>query len=1722
MGGASGCVTLSLHKLWAGSGYDYLTRQVARQDATHPGRSSLASYYTERGETPGVWVGAGLAGVEGLAAGDAVTAEQMQYLFGRGLHPLAEERVSAAAAKELSPRVADRAGRLGSPFRLPAPRPAALEVEVERRLAVLLAPATGSSPAELEETRARLMSEVAADWFERDHGRRPTNARELAAAVARWSRGPAQPVAGFDLTFSPVKSVSALWAVAPLSVAAEIERAHRAAIADALRFVEERALFTRQGTNGVRQVEVFGLVAAAFTHRDSRAGDPDLHTHVAVANKVQTREGRWLSVDGRVLYAATVAASETYNTALEGHLGERLGVRFQERPATAGRRAVRELVGMDPRLLTAWSSRRQAIDVRSTELSRDFHLRTGRPPTRPESWKLAQQATLQTRDAKHEPRTLSEQRSTWLSQAAAVLGRPYDVDAMVARTLTPAFEPSRQVDAAWVAEVAADVVGQMEEERATWGQFHLLAEAQRRLRGVGLPPGLDTQVSDLVVAEAMNRSVLLQRPGGVEEAPPLRRSDGGSVYEPVGSERWTSHRVLDAERLVLQAAARQDGRRVDAATVEVALQQAAAEGTLLNPGQVGLVRDLAGSGDRLQLALAPAGTGKTTALRVLTQAWSSAGGTVAGLAPSAAAAAVLSEQLGTPTDTLAKLVWSLDHPGTSTPAWLSGLGPETLVVVDEAGLADTPRLARAIAHVMQVGGSVRLVGDDRQLGAVGAGGLLRDLADRFGATRLEVVVRFDDPAEAAASLALREGRPESLGFYLDQGRVHVGDLDSAPEQLLAAWAADRDAGRDALMLAPTRSAVAQLNTRARSHRLQRHQLQRHQSSWPKPAPEVALADGLHASEGDVIITRTNDRRLRVPGGGWVRNGARWTVQAVGTDGSLAAAPLTGGSTVRLPAAYVAASVGLGYATTVHAAQGLTCDTVHGLVSGAETRPQLYTLLTRGRSQNHLYLQMDGTTDLHDLARPDASIPATPTDLLERILGRDGQDRSASGHLTDLHNPALRLPVEAGRYLDALHLAVERTTDPSVVLGLDQAADHLMPSLRDAPAWPALRASLLLRAADGASPVHQLRLAAALGPLDDVRDPAAVLHERAAATLSAANGPLPWVPAVPQHLQDHPSWGPYLGARSQLVTQLAHEVQDAVGASRPEWASHLDPRLSATILGDIAVWRAAQEVDAYDPRITGPRRTGMGSRWQRHLDECTRVGAAVATTYKAQQLTATAAHDPFRETLSRKLARLASLGVDVDHHLRSAASGPPLPDDHSSAALWWRLHRLLPATILSRLDGEAAAPVQGQNDEVPAGGAALPLGVAPVSREARTDAALLVAGLLRLAAQPRHLRTPSPADSAGGPDRERLLHVNRLAHEFYRNQLPGSWSARHLTERYGYDLADDDRVSPGHAPLGWTTLVEHLREINVTDDDMIATGLAVRTYRGSLVDRFHDRLVLPIQDGSGNITGFVARRHPDADGSTGGPKYLNTPTTVLFTKSSELYGRHLLPVRDAKSGGTSTSPIPVLVEGPLDAVAVTLAGHGRYIGLAALGTALTSEQAAVIARHGVDPVLALDADSAGIAAATRDFWRLTQHGLDPLLATLPDGLDPAELLTRLGPGQLHAFLAGAELQGEILLRGLAADLGDRRNLELAVRVVAARPPEVWAASIETLSRQHRVPEQDLRQRLVTAAGETTGNPSEAARQGERLMTKAAKPAVHRSQRAESSSLGPKVATHPPAR
>ena len=1188
---------MSMHKLTAGSGYDYLTRQVAALDSTEKGRTGLAAYYAQRGERPGVWIGSGMAGIDGLNAGDPVTAEQLRALFGSGLHPLAELRRQQLDASDLTESDYLAVTRLGTPFKILDGGVSAFRVEVAKRITAIneVAGLPGDWPVPAG-GRARVRTEVAREFFVAEHGREPMDARELAGQIAKDSRPRTQTVAGYDLTFSPVKSVSTLWAVGDPTVAAVIEEAHQAALQDALRFIEEHALFTRTGPQGIRQVNVRGLMAAAFTHRDSRAGDPDLHTHVALANKVQTLDGRWLSIDGRVLFKAKVAASETYNTALEQHLRDTLGVRFAERPdSDSTKRSVREIVGVDPGLNQRWSTRRAHINVRRGELAVRFQRDHGRPPTAVEALYLAQQATLETRAAKHEPRSLAEQRATWRAEAGEVLGGPAAVKAMVRGVLSPRSAAKVVVDAGWVAHTADRVLAAVEERRSTWQLWHIRAEAQRQVRTTDIAAQRSEALVDLLVDEVLHsRSIPMVLPeDGIQEPDILRRVDGASVYTVAGANLYTSRRILEAEQRLMAAAGRRDGTAVDEAAVDLAVLEMTANGTALDSGQAALVRQMCTSGARLQLAIAPAGAGKTTAMRALTLAWTQDGGEVIGLAPSAAAAAVLRAQTGIPSDTLAKLTWCLQRGELSD--WARRICRSTLVIIDEAGMADTLTLDRVVQFVLGRGGSVRLIGDDQQLGAIGAGGILRDLKHAHGALQLTQLHRFTHPAEAAASLALRDGDPASLDFYLGHGRVHVGDQATTTTDAFTAWAADRAAGRDAIMLGPTRELVADLNHRARTHRL----------GGAPTGREVQLADGNPANMGDVIITRSNDRRLRLSATDWVKNGDRWTITHLGHNGDLTVRHIRSHLTVRLPAQYVRQAAELGYATTIHAAQGVTADTMHGLLTGQESRQLLYTMLSRGRTANHLYLQVVGDGDPHTVIRPETIAPRTPAELLEQILARDDTPTSATTLLRQLSDPAVRLQQAVQRYTDGLHVAAEQLLGSRLVDVLDRRADQVVPGVTDEPAWPTLRADLIaLAAATGKHPLIHLHQAALGRDLSTAGDVAAVLEWRLPEPAPSQRRPLPWLRGIPQAIQDHPDWGDYLVQRSQLITARADDVRhQALGSdAQPGWAQPGRP-LSAALIGEVAVWRAANGIDPHDRRPTGPEQLHTApAEWQKRLED----------------------------------------------------------------------------------------------------------------------------------------------------------------------------------------------------------------------------------------------------------------------------------------------------------------------------------------------------------------------------------------------------------------------------------------------------------------------------------------------------------------------------------------
>lgn len=1814
---------MGLHKLTAGDGYTYLTRQVAAHDSTEKGSRSLGDYYSEQGESPGRWLGTGLRGL-GMVAGAPVTEAQMKSLFGLGRHPDADQLAAAGVAAGASQDAVLDAGALGRPFNV-YDAAAGFQVQVAREFSAWnTAQGRAWNAAIPADQRASIRTTVATGMFREHQGRAPQGPRELSGLIARASRQKTTAVAGYDLTFSPVKSVSTLWALAPAQVAGQVQMAHDAAVADTLGWLEREVAFTRVGRAGARQVAVRGLVVAGFTHRDSRAGDPDLHTHVAVSNKVQTEQGRWLALDGRVLYPAKVAASERYNTRLEAEMVARLGVRFADRDPGAGRRPVREIVGINPLLMRWWSRRRRDIEVRRASLAADFQAQHGRPPTAVEALALAQQATLETRGAKHAARSEQDQRTAWHREASNVLGGASEVAEMLTQTLGHHPRP-QQVTTSWVTGCAAAVIGRLEESRATWRVWHVRAEAERQARAAGVALGeLDAGVDQVVQVALGEHSVPLGTPDPIAEPAVLRRVDGESVYQVHGAASFTSTRVLEAEqRLVHLAQEPCGGRVVSEVRVGIAVAEEAANGIALNDAQAAMVHDLATSGRRVQLALAPAGTGKTTAMRVLARAWTDTGGYVVGLAPSAQAAQELGHVLEGHTDTLTKLTWTLTHvPRDQRPGWIERIGARTLVIIDETGQAGTTELAAAVDYITGRGGTVRMIGDDQQLAAVGAGGTLRDIEHTVGAATLSEVRRFDDHGEAAATLAVREGDTTALGFYADNARIHVGALGTVANQAYGAWAADRDAGRESILLAPTRELVTQLNARARRDRID--------SLTAAGAIEagVRLTDGTRASNGDLIVTRRNERRLAVSGSDWVKNGDRWAVEEARSDGSLQVRHLAHRRPVVLPPAYVAEHVQLGYAATVHAAQGMTTDTAHVVLNGEESRQLLYVALSRGRSANHLYLADAHDGDPHSVIRPETLLPPTAIDILAEILERDGSQHSATTTRRELDSPTTALHEATLRYHDALGVAAEHTLGEQQLAELNQQIEALWPGLTREAAYPVLRSHLALHALAGTDPLTVLLDAATVRELGTAEDRAAVLDWRVTHTdQKQAPGPLPWLAPIPPALQTQPDWGPYLHARAQRVTTLAqqvrHDAQAWSPAHTPVWATALTAPAEAELRGDLAVWRAAFGLPDAESRATGPRQPATDAatqqrRLEHRLHQHTSTGVNTAGAHRRwrELLPDSITSDPAAAGLFDRLSALDRAGLRVDRLLdRALAPARPLPDEHPADALWWRIVRHLgPAALRASRDTSAslrpawtptlqgllgtavaqrviadpswpalvaaiqARPAEWSADDLLAAALGEPsralspeeLCSALIWRVATlTDPPTDLDDLESLPPDPLDLDTQPPPDlhlarsttptefaedtpatsstgTSTGTSAGRILELNRAALGHYARMYRRSWGPAYLDKRLGTDLNGDPRFTLGYAPPGPCSLIRHLTEHSTTGpgaghgaadpgataQELIDAGLARRSDRGDLIDTFRDRLVFPIHD-CADVVGFIARRNPTKDGAEyGGPKYLNTRTTRVFTK-----GEHLFGLSEA-AADLAAGALPVLVEGPLDAIAVTLSTDGRGVGIAPLGTAFTVHQADRLrGSFDHDPAhiaIATDPDAAGRLAAQRAFWRLAQFGADPRQVTLPDGLDPADLLHTHGPHALAERIAGARpLAASIidtLIENNNTDLDSPatrlRLVRQAGQVIGALPPGRWTTHITHVTEQLRLPHGMLHLEVVDAGQVWTTDPAtEATRRLAELNTPpprtdgdpVARPIDHWRTQAEQASPG--ISTSP---
>jgi conjugative relaxase-like TrwC/TraI family protein len=839
------------------------------------------------------------------------------------------------------------------------------------------------------------------------HGLHPATGSSLGGPFTSGSK----TVAGYALSFSPPKSVSILWALAPTETASEVRAGHEAAVATALEFLQDHAAFTRRGHGGMVQEPTRGYVAAAFTHRTSRAGDPQLHSHVLVANKVQAvSDGRWLALDGRELYEVQKAAGMIYKAALRAELSARLGVARGEVDVDGGA----EIVGVPEGLIAMFSKRRAQVEAAAARLAGEKETVLGRSLTDDERAAVFQMAAYQSRAAKGDGgETTGELRARWGGEAAAA-GAP--VDRWLRDVFTPHMSAGREPQ--WSRPgvrcpgdlILAEVVEVLEAKHSTWGRAQLIEALS-----VVLPTAqLDGAERVRVVLEAAADAVLARsevamltcpdrpdcRHGGLRYSTwwTLRTEQAVLDVVEAGPDRSNISRIRPSNRDGRGRPRRRPGRRGAAD-----MRRRGAGGGAGGPGRIGQVGQL-GRGS-------PAPTASGVCVR--------------GVAPSAVAAGVLAEQAHIPSETLTRFLLDAARGRTQ-------LQPGEVIDCDEASMVSTRDLAQLVLHAEAAEAKVVLVGDHYQLGSVDAGGLFRLLATDAKTAELTTIRRFADPWEAQASGRLRRRDPSVIDEYIDRGRVRAADRDGALDAAHQAWLDARREDRSVLVMAVDHDTVDQLALRARATRVASGEVE----------PEGIILSGQPVGVGDDIVTAGNDRRLVTTTGAWVRNGDRWQVHARDRNGALHLASLQRRGKVTLPADYVHDHVALAYAVTVHKAQGVTVDDAVLVVDRATAAEHLYVGMTRGRHNNlacvvtepagdeHQHRQAPTASEVLAIALRKTSNEKSATEILRDELDRQG--RSAEGRAAIVEG--LRQT-----YAHSLNQAIRRQTKRQPFMAAESSA-----------------------------------------------------------------------------------------------------------------------------------------------------------------------------------------------------------------------------------------------------------------------------------------------------------------------------------------------------------------------------------------------------------------------------------------------------------------------------------------------------------------------------------------------------------------------------------------------------------------------------------------------------------------------------------------------------------
>jgi conjugative relaxase-like TrwC/TraI family protein len=756
-----------------------------------------------------------------------------------------------------------------------------------------------------------------------------------------------EPVPGFDLTFSAPKSASLLWALGDPGVAGEVSRAHQRSVEAALDYMQHNACWARRGAGGAEFVPGNGYLAAAYRHRSSRNCDPQLHTHVLIANATKGPDGRWSRLYHPAIYEHAKTAGYLYEVQLRHELTLSLGVRWQE-----VRNGIAEIEGFRDEHLRAFSTRRAEI------------LEAVGPLT---SARARQVAALATRGAKERDISREGLRERWASKARAI---GLDREAIEA---TLAIDGTLTIRSA-EAEITSAQLGRELTAHASHFDRRDAIQAVAQLSPEGAPAREVEQAADAYLAsEAVIR-----------------------VAENAKADRYTTLHIWELEGEALAAAKRMAGEPRGRAGDLVAARAIKARPTL-KPDQREMVQRLLSGREGIVVVVGEAGTGKTYAIVAAAEGWAAAGFELRAVAPTWRAANALRRE-GLDATTVAGLLAELDRQ-TSYSAPI--LGERSVLLVDEAGMVGSVDLAKLIGHVEEAGAKLVFVGDYGQLPEIEAGGLFRALAERGEPIRLEEVIRHNHELDREAAKRIREGEGrEAFELYRSAERVTVApDAEARRGAMVADWWRSAREGEDALMVAQRNVEVARLNATAR-------ELMR--SEGRLGAEEIEVG-GARFAAGDQVITRINDRANDIYNRErWQIAEVNAEKQSVVLEGVDQARRVEVGPEylARTNPYGEAPALQHAYAVTTYCAQGATVDRAYVMADPSMDKQALYVAASRSREETYLY----ATPEVESVREEFAPTSPDQREGIDHLAEAAVRDRSqTAAHEEALRDELRRLP-----------------------------------------------------------------------------------------------------------------------------------------------------------------------------------------------------------------------------------------------------------------------------------------------------------------------------------------------------------------------------------------------------------------------------------------------------------------------------------------------------------------------------------------------------------------------------------------------------------------------------------------------------------------------------------------------------------------------------------------